>query len=232
MVADGIHSVVRQHLHGQQPTRYAGYFAWRGVADFDYPEYRPGSWQMSLGRGSQFGYMPLTNGRAYWFGTKNSSSRRVDKVNAKQAALDFFAILHAPVRDVISATADVLCNPIIDRPPLKSWGKGRITLLGDAAHATTPNLGQGACQAMEDAVVLAQALSVQRDISSALRMYEQARIPRTSGVINESYRIGQVLQLENDFVRRMRDRLLRLTLGTWLDTGMKYADFKVGTVAC
>ena len=87
-------------------------------------------------------------------------------------------------------------NDIHDRPPLSSWGRGRITLLGDAAHAMTPNMGQGACQALEDAVALANCLCRIRSVEAALRQYERLRIPRTAAIVRKSRKAGQILQLD------------------------------------
>jgi 2-polyprenyl-6-methoxyphenol hydroxylase-like FAD-dependent oxidoreductase len=95
------------------------------------------------------------------------------------------------------------------REPAKRWGEGRLTLLGDAAHPMTPDLGQGACQAIEDAVVLARSLNEEGDIETALRLYEERRADRVAYVVRQSRRLGRVGQLENPLLRRLRDATLR-----------------------
>ncbi len=90
-----------------------------------------------------------------------------------------------------------LRNDIYDRPPLRRWGEGPVTLLGDAAHPMTPNLGQGACQALEDAVVLGDCLRGADDMPRALRSYEARRIPRTTAIVERSWRLGRMAQWEN-----------------------------------
>ena len=122
-------------------------------------------------------------------------------------------------------------SAIVDRKPLRWWGKGRITLLGDAAHATTPNLGQGACQAMEDAVVLAVELAATNNISSGLRRYEAKRRPRTTRVTNDSKAIGRILQWENPVACWFRTQLLRLTAGTRMDRTLTHANYEVPALA-
>jgi 2-polyprenyl-6-methoxyphenol hydroxylase-like FAD-dependent oxidoreductase len=100
--------------------------------------------------------------------------------------------------------AAVLRTELFDRPPSAAWGRDAITLLGDAAHPMTPNLGQGGCQAIEDAWVLARELA--RDASSAgLRRYEAARRPRTQRFVDESWRFGKVSQSSNPLFMAVRN---------------------------
>jgi 2-polyprenyl-6-methoxyphenol hydroxylase-like FAD-dependent oxidoreductase len=97
---------------------------------------------------------------------------------------DIFETWHPPIPKIIEATSgtEILRNDVVDRIPLVNWGLGRVTLLGDAAHPTTPNLGQGACQAIEDAVCLTVSLASSRQVETALRHYERARQPRTTAI--------------------------------------------------
>ena len=122
---------------------------------------------------------------------------------------------HAPIPEVVEATPapEILRNDIADRPPLANWGRGRVTLLGDAAHPTTPNLGQGACQAIEDAVCLAADLAGTRDLETALRQYERARYSRTAAITTESWRLGNLCQWENPIGCWLRNRLTSWTPG-------------------
>ena len=129
---------------------------------------------------------------------------------AKQRLLDLFRNWHAPIPDVIAATdADgILRNDIYDRDPVEGWGEGHVTLVGDAAHPMTPNLGQGGCQAIEDGLVLARHLVTEPDIPTALRAYESERIPRTSFVVTMSRRVGQMGQIGSPTLCRLRDLAL------------------------
>jgi len=206
--ADGLHSQVRAGLHGQPPPRYAGYTAWRSVVAFDHEQLQPGE---SWGRGARFGQVPMSGGRVYWFATHNSPPGQPCHDGEKAELLRLFRDWHNPIRALLEATPEpaILRNDIYDRPPLKTWGRGRITLLGDAAHPMTPNLGQGACQALEDAVVLAQQLQTHPDLYSALRAYEAARIPRTTMIVNRSLRVGQVGQWANPIAVAGRNGLVK-----------------------
>jgi 2-polyprenyl-6-methoxyphenol hydroxylase-like FAD-dependent oxidoreductase len=106
----------------------------------------------------------------------------------------------------------ILHTDIYDRDPLKErWGEGRISLLGDAAHPMTPDLGQGACQAIEDAVVLAKRLSEESDPASALRDYESQRTRRVAVIVQRSRRLGKMAQLETPLLCQLRDVLLKRT---------------------
>jgi 2-polyprenyl-6-methoxyphenol hydroxylase-like FAD-dependent oxidoreductase len=104
-------------------------------------------------------------------------------------------------------------NDIFDRPPLSLWGRGRITLLGDAAHATTPDLGQGACQAIEDAVVLADCVRRVQPVEAALREYERHRIPLTGMIVRMSQQSGRILQLDGPALEALRNWFIETRVG-------------------
>ena len=201
--ADGLHSVVREALHGAAPPRYSGYTAWRAVVPFDVTGVKASE---SWGRGARFGIVPMSRSRIYWFATENTpeGGRYADE---KAALTGLFGGWHNPIPALIAATPDrdILRHDIYDRPVLRTWGAGRITLLGDAAHPMTPNMGQGACQALEDAVVLAQCLAHAREITGALRSYEQQRIPRANAFVTRSRQVGVIGQLESPLAIRLRD---------------------------
>jgi 2-polyprenyl-6-methoxyphenol hydroxylase-like FAD-dependent oxidoreductase len=116
---------------------------------------------------------------------------------------------------VIEAThaAAVMRHDIHDLPPVWPWGRGQVTLLGDAAHATTPNLGQGACQAIEDAVILADCLRSNGVNELGLRRYEEARRGRTERVVRLSRTTGRVLQWQHPVAIWLRDRMMSSKYG-------------------
>ena len=209
--ADGLHSAVRAALHGPQPPRYAGYTAWRGVTPFEINRLQIGE---TWGQGARFGQIPMQGNRVYWFATQNAPAGQHRPDGEKAELLRLFGNWHNPIRALIEATPDaaILRNDLYDRPPLKRWGRGRITLLGDAAHPMTPNLGQGACQALEDAVVLAKQVQSTADLPTALRAYEAARIPRTTMIVNQSRQVGQVGQWANPVAVAGRNWLVKYLL--------------------
>lgn len=205
--ADGIWSTIRAQLLGKTRPRYAGYLAWRAIVPSDYQESSFEAW----GQGQRFGVVPLGGGQVYWFATANSSEEACSQRVSKSALLRRFGEWRAPIPALVEATPEeaILQQPIYDREPVERWGEGRVTLLGDAAHPTTPNLGQGACQAIEDALALAECVRGAADIASALQMYESQRIKRTSAIVNLSWRIGKVGQIENKFACWLRNTTLK-----------------------
>jgi 2-polyprenyl-6-methoxyphenol hydroxylase-like FAD-dependent oxidoreductase len=121
-----------------------------------------------------------------------------------------------PTEERIQATdmSAIYRREIVDRDPIKKSGSGRVTLLGDAAHAMTPNLGQGACQAIEDSVVLTRCLAANSDPVAALRAYEARRIPRTAPIVRRSRMIGELGQWTNPIACRVRTQIQRVVLPT------------------
>jgi 2-polyprenyl-6-methoxyphenol hydroxylase-like FAD-dependent oxidoreductase len=222
--ADGLYSVVRAQLHGDTPPRYSGYTAWRGVVTFDQARLQIGE---SWGHGQRFGQIPMADGQVYWFATANVPAGATSPDGEKAELRRRFHGWHDPIDALIAATPDaaILRNDIYDRPPLRHWGRGRVTLLGDAAHPMTPNLGQGGCQAIEDAVVLARELDRGMAVDTALRAYEATRMPRTTFIAKASHRVGVVAQIENRalvaarnaFVRAVGGRLQARQLASLID---------------
>jgi FAD-dependent urate hydroxylase len=215
--ADGIKSLVRQHLLGEEPLRYAGYTAWRGVGLIDRPEVPLGVTALAMGRGSQVGMLPIGGGRTYWFATANVPAGGTAGPGGHKAdLLAHFADWWPAIPAAIEATPDagIVRNDIFDRPPARKWTDNRVTLLGDAAHPTTPNLGQGACQAIESGYVLAKCLKEAETAEAGLLAYEKSRFDRTAMITNESMKLGRMLAYENRLMCWLRDRMFGLFGGS------------------
>ncbi len=225
--ADGLHSVVRTQLFGPSKPRYAGYTCWRGVAHIT----RSGLETWAWGKGYQLGITPMNHGRAYWFAQKYASEGAKDKpMGRKRELLELFHDWHDPIPAVIEATneTDILRNDIYESELLPHWSRGRVTLLGDAAHTMTPNLGMGACQAIEDGVVLGACLKGEADIVAALKLYERRRVRRANSIARMARLIGQAVQLENPLISNMRDAIMkRLPVSTQLKRLIWILDYKV-----
>jgi FAD-dependent urate hydroxylase len=208
--ADGLHSVIRAQLFGASNPRYVGYICWRGLAHIT----RTGLLTMAWGKGHLFGVTSMSKGRAYWFAQFYCPEERPEKAGGrKREMLELFHDWHDPIPAVIEATAeeDILRNPIYESKPLRHWSRGRVTLLGDAAHTMTPNLGQGACQAIEDAVELGKCLKSEPDIVAALKHYERRRVRRTNMITRLARLVGWVVQWENPMASRVRDIIIKRT---------------------
>jgi len=223
--ADGLYSTVRARLFGPQKPHYAGYTAWRAIVEPDRELLPWGTGFETWGKGARFGCAHIGGGRVYWFATRNAPEGQRDgpvgsPSGPKAALTRLFDGWHHPVPDLIAETEErvIRRDDLYDRAPLSgSWGEGRVTLLGDAAHPATPNLGQGACQAIEDAVALARCLeqvaqtNARDGVPSALRRYENLRGERTAWIVRRSRALGRIGQIENPLLCRLRDAVLKAT---------------------
>jgi 2-polyprenyl-6-methoxyphenol hydroxylase-like FAD-dependent oxidoreductase len=214
VAADGIHSALRTQLFGPRCLLYTGYATWRGIASLEDENIPVGVSSETWGKGQRIGLIPLNNGRMYWFTGQNMPAGTYKDETAeqkKQRMRDMVRGWHAPIEAVIEATeaSTIIRADVYELEQLPHWCQGRVTLLGDAAHAMSPNMGQGACQAIEDAVVLGSCLQEETDIPSALRLYESRRIKRVQRVATQSRRIGQLAQLENPLACSLRNALVK-----------------------
>jgi 2-polyprenyl-6-methoxyphenol hydroxylase-like FAD-dependent oxidoreductase len=209
--ADGLHSAVRRALFGEEPLRYAGYTSWRGIAP-RVPGVEDGRIAEIWGRGERFGYVAVSANETYWFAVANAPEGGRDD-DAHGVVLERFRDFCEPVPALVEATPKerVFRTDIHDRVPVATWSRGRVTLLGDAAHPTTPNLGQGGCMAIEDAVTLAHFLETESDHASAFAAYEKRRVERTTRIVKASWSFGRVAQLEGAFGTALRNFAMGLT---------------------
>jgi FAD-dependent urate hydroxylase len=210
--ADGLHSRVRAAVLPDGPPRYAGITAWRGVVPLDDTLGRRTPSGESFGRESLFGVARLNGSQAYWW----ASARRAESDGEEPAVekswlLRAFSGWHAPIPELIAATPPeaIIRTCLYDRHPLERLSLGRTTLTGDAAHPMLPNLGQGACQAIEDAVVLSEELAATDDVIAALGRYSARRNRHTAGVVKASRQMSRIAHLRNPIAAGLRNTLLR-----------------------
>lgn len=213
LAADGIHSVIRGKLFAPVKFRYAGYTCWRGIADCWPKSGDPNRFTETWGPEGRFGVVPLANKQTYWYALLNGPVQ--DKRFAEYRAKDLFAVFggyHDPVSQMLQETRDeaIIHHDIIDFSPIRKFVSGRTLLIGDAAHAVTPNLGQGACQGIEDALFLAQSVNRGPTVESAFRDFERVRSGRTSMISNRSWTIGKLSQMESRLLCGIRNGLMRL----------------------
>ncbi|RLP84394.1 FAD-binding protein [Micromonospora sp. BL4] len=226
--ADGLRSRLRAQLWPQIPApEYAGSTAWRAAIAFGDPVPAAISW----GPAAEFGMVPLGGGQVYWYAalTTPPGGHAPDELAAVRKR---FGDWHAPIPELLAATPPgvVLRNDIHHlATPLPSYVRGRVALLGDAAHAMTPNLGQGAGQAIEDAVVLGAVCGDGVDaLPAALKEYDRQRRPRSQAIARAALRAGRYgQQLRNPLAVAVRDAALRLTPARAALRGMaRYADWR------
>jgi 2-polyprenyl-6-methoxyphenol hydroxylase-like FAD-dependent oxidoreductase len=212
--ADGIHSRVRAQIKGDAKPVYRGYTVWRSTVEFDAAGLDVDSPSETFGAGKRVGLVPIGKNRFYWYATNNQPENSIlQSIERKTQLLDFFHDWHAPIPQIIAATnaEDILQNDCYDRLPEHGWSTGRVCLIGDAAHPTTPNLGQGGCMALEDAIVLTKCLQNSPAASEAFREFEALRFARTKFIIERSLLLGRVGQWQNLLAVFLRDTLTRFT---------------------
>lgn len=212
--ADGIRSRVRAQIKGEAKLIYRGYAIWRGIVEFDAVGLDADSPSESFGAGKRFGLVPIGKNRFYWYATNNQPENSIlEPEKRKTLLLDFFHVWHAPIPQVIAATdaEDILHNDCYDRSPERGWSSGRVCLIGDAAHPTTPNLGQGGCMALEDAIVLTKCLQDSSTPNEAFQKFEVQRFARTKFITERSLMLGRVGQWQNPLAVFLRNTLTRFT---------------------
>ncbi|MFK0258542.1 FAD-dependent monooxygenase [Streptomyces sp. NPDC090445] len=225
VAADGIRSPLRHAYFPAHPgLHYIGETAWRTLVDA--PDLGISAMSETWGRGERFGITPLSDGRYYLYATAvvPAGTRSADP---RAELLDRFGTWHDPIPALLDRVrrldpADVLQNDLYDLAgPLPALHHGRIVWLGDAAHAMAPNLGQGGCQAIEDAAVLARLLpagdstdstdSTDLGLAAALAEYTAARRDRTDAVRVRARRVGRLGALRNPVAVAARDLAVRAT---------------------
>jgi 2-polyprenyl-6-methoxyphenol hydroxylase-like FAD-dependent oxidoreductase len=211
--ADGFHSVVRRQMLGEEEAREGSYDAWVGIAPrADRPaDFRDGVATATLGRGPRFWSAALEDGSIFWYATVNRRGRSVRTLEQLRELLDGW---HEPIDDLIRATPkeELIRTQVRDRLPIDAWGRGPVTLLGDAAHPSTPDLGQGACQAIESGLVLGRCVGEEDSLEEALRSYEEKRISRTAAISRLCWMTSANSTTESTLACSARDLAIRVGL--------------------
>lgn len=210
--ADGVGSVVRRQLHPDEPPPVAsGYCAVRGVATAADHQMGDVSAATYLGTGIEASIARAGAGVVYWYISMLDTDVPGDPP-PREAVERFLDRLDDTFRSIVTGTAAsaMRFDRLFDRDPLDRWGEGVITLLGDAAHPMLPHTGQGAAQALEDAVALGLVLSRSVDVREALRRYERVRAARTRRLVTRGRRAARMTTTRSVVAAAIRTLLLRL----------------------
>ncbi|PTT36165.1 monooxygenase, partial [Chryseobacterium sp. HMWF028] len=167
--ADGIKSPIRNQILKTGTIRNSGQKCWRGLIDFDLPEKHHQEAFEMWGKGKRFGFVKISDKKVYWYACVNEKS-----FERHMEIAEIFNDFDSLVLQLIESTAkeNIICNTISDLAPLPQWHTENLCLIGDAAHATTPNMGQGACQAIEDAYIIGKLLDKNQDFNAVFEMFQ------------------------------------------------------------
>ncbi|WP_177765836.1 FAD-dependent monooxygenase [Flavobacterium sp. I3-2] len=207
--ADGIKSVVRNQLFEKSTLRDSKQICWRGICETHLPQKYHNELNEAWGKGKRFGFVKISDKEVYWYALANSKNLEPNNINLA----DYFSEFHVDIINIISVTnkEKIIVSDVFDLKPIDKWQSKNICLVGDAAHATTPNLGQGACQAIEDAYVLGELLSKNIPIGNAFKKYENIRRKKALAIVNTSWRIGKMAHIENKYGIWLRNLAMKNT---------------------
>lgn len=209
--ADGIHSTVRQALFGDKKLEYPGQICWRGVVDFALPEAYLHQFNESWGKGARFGFAQINAKQVYWFALCNykQSVSEWDGKDWKQSFNQF----HPLVRELLQSTnnSNIHVAPMSQLEILKEWHDESICLIGDACHAMTPNMGQGAGQGIEDAYTLSKCIQRSKSIEASFKLFQSLRYKKVKSIVQNSWQVGKIAQLESKIGRVIRNTVLKST---------------------
>ncbi len=212
ILADGIKSRGRVQMQKNAPLRYSGQTCWRFVTDLELPKNEMYEiWAEA--KGLRVGYAKINKKQVYVFITNSEKEGGKDDISTIKTDLlklcsDFPSIVKMLINSVDEK--DIIRTDLFDFEPMKNWTDGRVVLLGDAAHATTPNLGQGACQAIEDAYFIAQAMHENTAVATAFKVFQSKRIQKATYITNTSWQFAQLVNTSG-WLKKLIIGLIRLT---------------------
>jgi 2-polyprenyl-6-methoxyphenol hydroxylase-like FAD-dependent oxidoreductase len=208
--ADGLRSTVRRCVLGDGTPRYRGYTSWRGFGHRGTAHRLDGATEL-WGHGERFGLLPGREERLIWYASANSPEGGRAPRGERDELLGRFGGWPEPIPTTLDAMPDdaIVRTDVYDRPVTRRWISRQIALLGDAAHPMTPDLGQGACQAIEDGVILGKMLGPSDDDTATLRAYERKRIERTAPIVKRARMQGKLMQGDNAVLDVVRKNFFR-----------------------
>ena len=207
--ADGLHSKVRDYVSVNSSLRDAKQVCWRGIAEYKLPLNYQNRLYEAWGSNARFGFVQISKKEVYWYALKTFKNQAdeydVGKIDK------YFINFNSTVKDLLFSTTieNIHSATIIDLKPINNWHKGNICLIGDATHAMTPNMGQGACQSIEDAYVLADCLA-KYSATDAFSAYQKIRYKKVNKIVKTSWMVGKIAHVQNFFLIKIRNFVLSI----------------------
>ncbi|OCY51194.1 FAD-dependent urate hydroxylase HpxO [Acinetobacter pittii] len=223
--ADGTHSLTRTYVLGQQvQRRYAGYVNWNGLVEISEDLAPAQQWTTYVGEGKRASLMPVADGKFYFFlDVPLPAGLDNNRDEYKKLLKQYFVDWCQPVQQLIERLDPQKTNrvEIHDIEPFTQFYKGRVVILGDAAHSTTPDIGQGGCQAMEDAIYLARSLQINTlGLEDALRRYQNKRNERAKELVLRARKRCDVTHMKDEAVTQAWYEELRREQGGHIMQGI------------
>ncbi|AUT32712.1 monooxygenase [Acinetobacter pittii] len=223
--ADGTHSLTRAYVLGQQvQRRYAGYVNWNGLVEISEDLAPAQQWTTYVGEGKRASLMPVADGKFYFFlDVPLPAGLDNNRDEYKKLLKQYFVDWCQPVQQLIERLDPQKTNrvEIHDIEPFTQFYKGRVVILGDAAHSTTPDIGQGGCQAMEDAIYLARSLQINTlGLEDALRRYQNKRNERANELVLRARKRCDVTHMKDEAVTQAWYEELRREQGGHIMQGI------------
>ncbi|MDY8137262.1 FAD-dependent monooxygenase [Aquimarina sp. 2201CG5-10] len=208
--ADGLNSAVRKQLFPNNTIRNANQICWRGITEHNLPIKYRSELNEAWGKSERFGFVQLSESKVYWYALKSFKNDKNElSINNIEK---YFSSYNPVIKNIIASTQKEQINTaeISDLKPTNIWYKENVCLLGDSAHATTPNMGQGACQAIEDAFILSECLD-RYETNKAFEEFQKLRLPKAHQVVKASWFVGKIAHLSNPILVGIRNQMIRMT---------------------
>ena len=212
IASDGINSTIRKSVFPEIGIRHAHQVIWRGITKFDINADLKHSYYELFEGTLRFLFLPLNDTEIFWLAVQEKKNlNKHSSISLKSYLLKIYKNFNPIVLDILNRTTecDILQNELADiKPYYKSWFKNNIVFIGDSIHATTPNLGQGACQAIEDAYTL--GLCIKNNMDDAFFDYQNIRLKKVKYIVEQSWRIGKMSLTTGSLQKKLLHVLLRL----------------------
>ncbi len=205
--ADGIHSKVRDSIFNNTFLRDANQLCWRGITNINLDKTLQAHLKEAWGKGNRFGFVHISENEVYWYALVNKNL-----VPKNPDLKQIFDSYHPTISKIIEETPEenIFVDEIWDLNPMDKWHEKNVCLIGDAVHATTPNMGQGACQAIESALVLSDCLNAEDSVEKAFAKYQAIRRDKAHYVTNTSWKLGKIAQTNSSLLVFLRNSIIPL----------------------